>query len=88
MISLMLVLLLCVFSIFPSLAFEDEFAVRGPEAMRTAALDTLLAERRATGSKDVFNDDSELMQKGRNYAISRFITKSEDALKISVSIIK
>ena len=73
-------------------AFEDEFSIR-PGALHQAALDVILQERRATPNpggrgggvqKDVFAEDSELMKRAKEYAVHRFVTKSDEALKASV----
>ena len=77
--------LLCLLSVFSALAFEDEFVVRGPGALHRAAIDALTEERRKTGTLDVFKDDSEMMQKAKAYAVNRFISKPDEALKISVT---
>lgn len=66
-------------------AFQDEFAVRGPGELHKAALDAILEERRANpGGNDAFSEDSAMMQRAREYAIKRFISKPEEALKAAV----
>lgn len=90
---LLLCLLCCGFFSFQLDAFEDEFSVRGPGALHQAALDVILEERRANISpgerggaqKDAFSEESDLMKRAKEYAIHRFMTKSDEALKASVS---
>ena len=71
----------------PVSAFQDEFAVRGPGELHRAALDAIFEERRTSpGKKDSFSEDSTLMQKAKEYAIHRFITKPDEALQAPVSV--
>jgi hypothetical protein len=45
----------------------------------------ILSERRANpGGGDVFSEDSAMMQKAKDYAVHRFMTKPEESLKASV----
>ena len=81
---LLLSLLLPIHSI--SAAFQDEFSVRGPGELHKAALDAIFAERRANPGVDSFSEDSAMMQKAKEYAINRFMTKPDEALKAPVSL--
>jgi hypothetical protein len=79
---LALVLVMC-FSM--SDAILEEFVVRGPGELHKAAIDTLLADRRANPDhKDLADDDNPIYQRAREYAVKRFSAKSEDALKVQV----
>jgi hypothetical protein len=83
MFSVPFLLLLC--NLISSLAFEDEFVVRGPGDLHKAALDAIMEERRANpGQEDVFSAESDMMMKAKEYAIHRFMTKPDEALKVSV----
>jgi hypothetical protein len=66
-------------------AFEDEFLVRGPGDLHRVAIEKMMEERRANPDlKDVFGEDSNMMKRAKEYAIQRFMTKSDEALKVSV----
>lgn len=86
-----LFVLLCCSSILSHVhALEDEFSVRGPEDLHKAALEVILDQRRANPpprgepQKDLFAEGSELFMKAKEYAIHRFLTKPDEALKLSV----
>ena len=66
----------------------EEFIVRGPDVLQERALNELFAQRKASNNEETIeylvSDESPMMKRAKDYAVSRGDTRSEESLRIQV----
>lgn len=62
----------------------EEFSVRSPNELHSAAIATFIKERDIDPANKVGGSDTPIMRRAREHAVKRFSAKAESSLKVEV----